>query len=321
MAKKFNSKFFFVICFAALYGFCIKAALSPTLPSPSCPLLLYSNQSRDDLRLILKKCFANARYSIDLWMYAVTDSLLLSQLEKKAAENVKVSIYFDKRGGTPSLPSSLHPHQMKSKGLMHRKIVLLDESIVILGSANMTTSSLQLHDNLSVGIYDPQMAQFIKSPSSKTYLFPQGLLWLLPDPNALQEIQARIDAARSSIFIAMFTLTQTDLIQALIRAKKRGVHVILALDRYTAQGASKKAFEACAAAGIEIYLSSGIPLLHHKWAYIDQEELILGSTNWTEAAFRKNEDVLLFLKLPPPLQSKIKSIASAIYSEGLKASN
>ena len=199
---------------------------------------------------------------------------------------------------------------------MHRKIVILDESTVFIGSANMTTSSLQLHDNLTLGMYDPKMAQFLKSPTEKTYAFETGLLWLLPDPHALTHITGKIDAAQSTIFIAMFTLTQIDLINALIRAKTRGVDVKLAIDRYTARGASKKALQKLSSAGIEIFLSSGLPLLHHKWAYIDQEELILGSTNWTEAAFQKNDDILLFLKpLSPQIKSQIESIASALHKE------
>ena len=138
-----------VICFAAFYGFLIKAALSPSLPSPTVPLILYSNQNRDDLRLVFKKSFAKSTQSIDVWMYAATDTLLLRQLQKRAEEGLQVTIHFDKRGGTPLLPASLHPQAVKSKGLMHRKIVILDDTTVFIGSANMTTSSLQHHDNLT----------------------------------------------------------------------------------------------------------------------------------------------------------------------------
>lgn len=305
-----------ILSFAALYTFLIKAALTPPLPSSASPLILYSNQNRDDLRLIFKKSFDQALHSIDIWMYAATDSLLLAQLEKKAHSGINVAIHFDKKGGTPPLPPSLHPQVMKSKGLMHRKIVILDDHTVFLGSANLTTSSLQLHDNLSVGLYDPKMAQFLKSPTGKTYRFSHNLLWLLPDPQALIEIERRIDSATSSIFIAMFTLTQKNLIAALIRAKERGVDVQLAIDRYTARGASKKAVHNLSSAGIKIYLSSGLPLLHHKWAYIDNSTLILGSTNWTEAAFHKNDDLLLFLhSLPKSAISQIESIISAIKLE------
>lgn len=255
-------------------------------------------------------------------MYAATDTLLLEQLKKRARDGIHISLHYEPRGGTPALPDSLHPHPLKSKGLMHRKIVIADDQLIFLGSANMTTSSLELHDNLSIGLYHPGVSLFLKSPTQKTYSFQlahsniNGLLWLLPDPLALTEIEKQIDEAQSSIFIAMFTFTQDRLIDALISAHKRGVCVTLALDRYTARGASRKAVKRLTDAGIEIIVSAGLPLLHHKWAYIDQKQLILGSTNWTEAAFRKNEDVLLFLRnLPTPFQKQVESLLSTIRME------
>lgn len=318
MAKR-SKLLVLLISFTALYGFCIKAALSPSLPSPSKPLVFYSNQTRDDLRLVLKKSFKQAARTIDIWMYTAADAFLLNQLQKKAEKGTDVHIHYDKRGGTPALSQLLHPHAVKSKGLMHRKIVIVDDALVYLGSANMTTSSLQLHDNLSVGIYDPNMAAFLKSPSAKTYTFDKGILWLLPDYLAMHAIKDKIDEARLSIFVAMFTLTQTDLIEALIRAKNRGVQVKVALDRYTARGASKKAVQKLSDAGIETFFSAGLTLLHHKWVYIDGKELILGSTNWTEAAFRKNDDLLLFLSsLAKSHKVQIESLISAIEMESTK---
>ncbi len=315
MAKKYKL-LALVIFFTALYGFLIKAALSPPLPSPSHPLILYSNQNRDDFRLVLKKCFNSAAQSIHIWMYAVTDILLIHQLQKKADLGVDVSVHYDKNGGTQMLPASLHPQIVKSKGLMHRKIVIIDEATVFIGSANMTTPSLLLHDNLTVGIYNPEMASFLLSPVGNTFRFQDGMIWLLPDKKGAVEIESKIDTAESSIFIAMFTLTHNKLVDALIRSKQRGVDVKLAIDRYTARGASKKAVQRLSEANIEIFYSSGLPLLHHKWAYIDHKELILGSTNWTESAFNKNHDVLLFLEsLPARFQSQIESILSAIQME------
>jgi cardiolipin synthase A/B len=323
VAKRFNV-LIIALSLPALYIFLIKAALSPALPSPSRPIILYSNQSRDDLRLILKNCFANAKNSLDLWMYAATDPLLLKQLEKRAHEGVTVTLRYDKKGGTPILPHLLHPQVMKSKGLMHRKIVVADDRLLFLGSANMTTSSLELHDNLSIGIYHEGASHFLKSPSQKNYSFQMQdskcLLWLLPDPEAALEIEKHIHAATTSIFIAMFTLTQNKLIDALISAHKRGVAITLALDRYTARGASRKAVKKLSEAGINIALSSGLPLLHHKWAYIDQKQLILGSTNWTEAAFQKNDDVLLFIQdLSAPLRKQVESLISVIRMESNNA--
>ena len=188
---------------------------------------------------------------------------------------------------------------VKTKGLMHRKIVITDDAYVFLGSANMTTSSLVLHDNLSVGFYAPELARFIQKPSSPYYDFTvESLnckLWMLPDLQALDYLVQQLKEAKSSIFVAMFTLTHPQLLDALVEAEKRGVDVLVAVDHYAARGASKKAVQFLQANKIPVVFSQGLQLLHHKWAYIDRSQVILGSTNWTKAAFAKNQDCLLFL--------------------------
>jgi phosphatidylserine/phosphatidylglycerophosphate/cardiolipin synthase-like enzyme len=90
----------------------------------------------------------------------------------------------------------------------------------------------------------------------------------------------------------------------LIKAKQRGVDVTVAVDYYTAKGSSKKTLAILEKGGIKVLLSQGRELLHHKWAVIDDTTLVMGSANWTKAAFTKNHDFLLFLS--PLTESQIK---------------
>ncbi len=287
---------FLSIFFAALYAFLIRAALTPTLPSPENPIIFYSNQNRDDLRLILKKIFTHARENIDITMYAITDPELLQILEKKNQTGVSVQIAYDPSSGSTS-PLG---RGIKTRGLMHRKIVVTDTSSIFIGSANMTTSSLVLHDNLSVGLYHPVLAAFLRAPTSSQFDFSlenqQGTLWLLPDPRVLNILKDRLSEAKTSIFVAMFTLTHPDLLTTLSDAHQRGIDVTVALDHYSARGASHKAVQFLQSRGIDVIFSLGQQLLHHKWALIDDQEIIFGSTNWTKAAFTKNQDCLLSLR-------------------------
>ncbi|MGR3911853.1 MAG: phospholipase D-like domain-containing protein [Candidatus Rhabdochlamydia sp.] len=318
---------YIALCFAVLYVFCIKTALSPPLPSPDNPCILYSNHTRHDFRLTLKNSFLDAAHSIDIWMYAATDPLLTKILLKKHHQGTKVTLHLDKKAEVSSSLETLRPIRVSSKGLMHRKVVCIDDKIVFLGSANMTTSSLQLHDNLSIGFYHEGAALFLKQPHQKTYAFTlpypspsmqtmRGVLWLLPDPLAMKQIEKLLQESTDSIVIAMFTLTQKNLVQAIIDAHLRGVKVTVLLDRYTAQGASKSSVKALLNHSVPLYLSLGLPLLHHKWAYIDHHTLILGSTNWTESAFQKNDDILLFLEgLTPSLQKEMNKITHILQLE------
>jgi len=289
-----------LIFLAALYFFLIRAALDPTLPSPKNPIVFYSNQQRDDFRLVLKKAFSLAQNSISITMYAITDEELLKRLYRKAQEGISVHIWHDHKSGSTPILTPLIATPVKAKGLMHRKIVTTDDAYVFLGSANMTTSSLVLHDNLSVGFYHPLLARFLKAPTSSYFDFnvedQPCRLWLLPDLKALDYLTDQLEQAKVSIFVAMFTLTHPKLLQALVKAHERGVQVIVAVDHYAARGASRKAVKFLQDQKIPVAFSQGLQLLHHKWAYIDRSQVILGSTNWTQAAFTKNQDCLLFLK-------------------------
>ena len=123
-------------------------------------------------------------------------------------------------------PSSIHLRPIKSSGLMHRKIVLIDRAQVYLGSANLTPSSLRHHANLVTGFYHPGLAAFLENPASTSYFFEiqgqQGEVYLFPDPlkKGLSRLIQAIDAAQSKINVAMFTLTHPEIAEALVRAKK-----------------------------------------------------------------------------------------------------
>lgn len=314
MAKKFKLSIFIFI--AALYSFLIWAALDPPIPSNSSPVVFYSNQTRDDLRLVLKKLFSKAQTSIDVTMYAATDLELLRQLENQARKGLQVKIRHDPSNPIDS-PLSI---PTKAKGLMHRKIVVIDDRIVLLGSANMTTSSLLMHDNLSVAFDHPPLAEFLKKPTASSFDFEinsqKAKVWLLPDPKALLDLQKQLEDAKESIFIAMFTLTHPDLLETLIQRHQKGVKVTIAIDHYAARGASQKAIQRLQSKGVETIFSQGLQLLHHKWAYIDQRKVILGSTNWTKAAFIKNQDCLLFLNtLTKKQQALFNTLESTIRLE------
>ena len=245
--------------------------------------------------------------------YGFSDISILNLLKEKSRENIPIKLEFDPTASLDLkkiLPTSIASTPVKCKGLMHRKIVVIDHHQVFLGSANFTTASLRHHSNLVIGIDNKNLANFLESPATTSYSFEiqnqRAHLFLLPDPTnqGFDELLSYIQAAEQKICIAMFTLTHPQIVDALIQAQKRGVKVLIALDYYTAKGASKKALKKLEQAGIKIYLSQGRELLHHKWAFIDDTSLIMGSANWTKSAFTKNHDFLLFLPQLPKVHKK-----------------
>lgn len=287
-----------IVCF---HIWLVYAACHVELPTAKRPLILYSSQLRHDIKRVLLTGIQQASQALYVSIYGLSDPDILNALQTSDAPSVTIE-YDPSASAKFTLPFPARAIPIKTKGLMHRKIAVIDHSLVFLGSANFTPSSLRHHGNLVLGFYHPDLARYLENPFSNQFQFElnglQGSFFLLPDPSNRSEhklISALLQAEKS-VRIAMFTLTHEGIIQALITAKQRGVDVRVALDYYTAKGASKKAVKRLRLAGITVLCNQGQELLHYKWALIDNTHLITGSANWTRAAFSKNQDFILFLQ-------------------------
>ncbi len=266
-----------------------------TLPSSEKPRILYSNQLRDNLHNVFKAAIQRAEKSLHLTIYALTDPEIIQLLQEKAQQGVAVEIHYDPSATEP-LPAALNAQPVPlKKGLMHRKILVVDGITSYLGSANFTPTSLKMHDNLVVGLAHTELAHFLQNPKISHFCSQEKELFLLPSHEALVRLATLLENAQKQIRVALFTLTHPRLAEALITAHHKGVDVRVAIDHYTAEGASLKTLEKLQNAGIPLFLSQGAQLFHHKWALIDHA-LVLGSANWTQAAFTYNHDCLLILK-------------------------
>jgi cardiolipin synthase len=303
--------FFFLIGgFLFFYSWIIFSATRARLPDRDHPIKFYSNQTRHDIKLTFLQALNQANQSIFLSVYGITDPEILAVIRKKTFEGLPITLEYDPSASASLkklLPSSVNIHPIKTSGLMHRKIVLIDKTQVFLGTANLTPTSLHHHANLIIGLYHPPLAAFLEYPTTTSYFFEigqqQGELYLFPDPlkNGLSRLMDAINMAKRKMTIAMFTLTHPEISEALSQARRRGVEISIAVDAYTARGASKKTINTLKKQGVNVFVSQGKELLHHKWAVIDEEILVMGSANWTKAAFSKNHDFLLFLF---PLEEK-----------------
>jgi phosphatidylserine/phosphatidylglycerophosphate/cardiolipin synthase-like enzyme len=202
---------------------------------------------------------------------------------------------------------------MLNKGLLHQKILVIDSQLSFLGSANFTRTSLLMHNNLIISIYNPDLALFLSqntpfySAHKKFSLPNQSLhIYLLPDSDkqALTHLKKLLLSAKKNITLCMFTLTHPDLVQELVNAKKRNLKVSIYIDKKSALGSSKKTLGFLEQHNIPILTPKGPELFHHKFAIIDHNTLVLGSTNWTKNAFSKNNDC--FLILTPLLKDQKK---------------
>ncbi|HBY57437.1 MAG: Phospholipase D/Transphosphatidylase [Parcubacteria bacterium 32_520] len=115
---------------------------------------------------------------------------------------------------------------------------------------------------------------------------------LYDDPESI--IIENIDNAKESINIAMYTFTDREIAQAILRAKDRGVDIKIYLDhsQVTAEYSKSRYF---VKNGIEVRISSNSYIMHNKFAVIDNKIVITGSYNWTASAGERNDENLLVI--------------------------
>lgn len=283
------------------------------LPEGNHPIELYGNQANDDLSHLHVTAINSAKESITLVIYSLLDQKIIGALQGKCNEGVPVKVICDAKassGISRKLPGASIVKRV-GQGLMHQKILIIDQKQIIFGSANMTQESLRTHGNLVMALDNPGLAQLMIAKAhsmddegNHTPLMHQKFqsggqemeLWELPDDSqAANRVIELIRSAKKTIKVAMYTWTRKDFTQELIDAARRGVKVEAVVDRYSGKGASAKIVEMLSKGGIPVHLSTGQGLLHYKFAYIDEKILINGSANWTAAAFKDNDDFFVVI--------------------------
>lgn len=273
-----------------------------------------SNQTGDDLQSTYISAITNAKQSILLMIFALTDENIIRTLRNKSEEGISIKVICDAKA-SPNIIQKLGPKveivRRLAKGHMHLKILVIDERDCLIGSANLTPESLNMHGNLVLTMADPFLAQILieKASTLKEYeregevphheFFIGGqkveLAFLPENRKGSLRIKQMIRSAQKTIKVAMFTFTRQDMAKELIAAKKRGVKVEVVLDNSSSKGASAKIAELLLKEQIPLTLSIGSALLHHKFMWIDDTILEIGSANWTKAAFNQNDDCFLIL--------------------------
>lgn len=291
----------------------------------------FSPQNGDNLEDTLIHAIREAKQSIHLATYSLKSAKIIQALNEAAQSGISVLIVFDATASLnieKKLTPKIHAIPRKLKGLMHLKLLVIDNHETWLGSANITRDSLKFHANLITHMDSPEFANAvllkIRELSSDHYeqpippqFFKQGdqtieLRFLPDDETALGRLKELIREAKHSIRVAMFTFTREDLADTLIRAKKRGVRVEVIMDLNSSNGASKKIADLLLRNNISLEFKNTGGLMHHKFMWIDEEILVHGSANWTKAAFKQNDDYLMIIN---PLNKEQKKVLYTIWNQ------
>lgn len=138
-----------------------------------------------------------------------------------------------------------------------------------------------------------QAATTTQSGQQTEYYFTQAQQH--PD----QALESQIKSAKSSLDIAIYSLTKKEIVNEILAAKKRGVNVRIITDKTEAKSKDQAPeLTTLKKAGIPIKENTHSGLMHLKVSIIDKSVVTTGSYNYSQSASTINDEVLVVIHDP-----------------------
>jgi phosphatidylserine/phosphatidylglycerophosphate/cardiolipin synthase-like enzyme len=276
----------------------------------------------------------NAKSTIDIVSFDFNLPSVTNALVAAKKRGVKVRVAVDDVNGNQVLePSTANGNQSldavavltkakipvvkggRSTGLMHDKIILIDDNLLFTGSWNMSYNDTFRNNNNLLVISDPMLIanykvkldemlgskQFGHDASvgaSESQLSIQGTQvenYFTPVDDAMARIIQLVQGAKRSVYFMAFTYTDKDLANAMIKRYKSGVDVRGVIEN---RGASNGALVPLYCAKVPVMVDGNKYTMHHKVIVIDESIVVTGSFNFTVAANQDNDENVLIIHSP-----------------------
>ncbi|WP_079416000.1 phospholipase D-like domain-containing protein [Paenibacillus ferrarius] len=106
-----------------------------------------------------------------------------------------------------------------------------------------------------------------------------------------------INASKTTLDIAIYTLVHPDIVAAIKEAKKRGVAVRIISDKIQSSGKTQEeAMKLLGSAGIPMMVNKHSGLMHLKVTIADKQVVTTGSYNYSKASSTTNDEVLMVIR-------------------------
>ena len=150
----------------------------------------------------------------------------------------------------------------------------------------MFAAALSLSLSLALATLSPEPASSITAGAAIAVCFS-------PEEDCAAFANRAIDNAEREILVGAYGLTTgSGIVEALIRAKKRGIDVRLIADK-TTPCERQSGVEALATAGVPIWIDDQSRIAHAKTMVIDDAVTLTGSYNWTRRSAANSENLNL----------------------------
>jgi hypothetical protein len=107
---------------------------------------------------------------------------------------------------------------------------------------------------------------------------------------------SEIRSATQSIYLAMYSLSDAELVTALVQAGARGIPITVLLE--SAQTANAAPAQTLASAGIDVRSDTRGGYFHNKYAIFDRDTVVTGSYNWSGNAATDNFENIVLIRCP-----------------------
>lgn len=174
-------------------------------------------------------------------------------------------------------------------------------------------------------MFKTEMLNFFMRPDSRLLLFILGFAlgsvvfgFLLPaifpsailpvfSPEEGETIIEFIDGAEETLEIEVYILSSRDVIEALERAKNRGVNIRIIIEERTIGTKNTEIYAELVSKGFQVkYASPVFALTHSKFMIADGKRVIVGSHNFSNSAITKNREASVIFEYPPAVAEFIE---------------
>jgi phosphatidylserine/phosphatidylglycerophosphate/cardiolipin synthase-like enzyme len=200
-------------------------------------------------------------------------------------------------------------------GLMHVKIIIIDGSILWMGSWNASYNDTFRNNNNLLRITDPALIADYQVKFDEMFverrfgaqarvgaiepvLTLDGVRvenYFSPVDEVMAKLVEYVRSARKSIRFFVFTYTHPDLSEAMIERFKAGLIVEGVIEN---RGALNGVLVPLFCASVPVKVDGNKYTMHHKVIIIDDAIVITGSFNFTKAADEVNDDNVLIIHDP-----------------------
>jgi phosphatidylserine/phosphatidylglycerophosphate/cardiolipin synthase-like enzyme len=128
------------------------------------------------------------------------------------------------------------------------------------------------------------------------FYLPTGEIETVFSPEDGDKIIRLIDSAQESIDIEVYVFTSRDVVEALERARNRGVEIRIIMEERVISGQNNQMYDELTAKGFAVkYASYAYDLTHSKFIIIDSKTVFVGSHNFSYSALYENREASVIL--------------------------